>query len=155
MSYDLYFISRNRVFHPETFIEYFRAREHYQIETPQFFYENKDTDVYFTFEFDDPPEGAQDEYIPVTLNVNYFRPSYFILEVEPEVTAFVRHFDVEGQGTSGSRVSRVEDVRHDLIAEIERRPRNSRLRRRRRPPPYWATRRTRSQRPRCNRRKAG
>ena len=94
MSYDLYFISRNRVFRPETFIEYFRAREHYQIETPQFFYENKDTDVYFTFEFDDPPEGAQDEYIPVTLNVNYFRPSYFILEVEPEVTAFVRHFDL-------------------------------------------------------------
>ncbi len=97
MSYDLDFISRNGVFGPESFIEYFRAREHYQIYQigmPQFFYENKDTDVYFVFQFEGTPESPQEKYTPMTLNVNYFRPSYFILEAEPEVTAFVCHFDL-------------------------------------------------------------
>jgi hypothetical protein len=99
MSYDLYFKPRHGSFSEEGFNLYFRDRPNYKCEGPQACYDNEDTGVYFVFELqaerendDDDDEAA--EHFPVALNVNYLRPSYFIFEAEPEVTAFVKHFDL-------------------------------------------------------------
>ncbi len=90
MSYDLFFKPRIGTFKQERFFEYFRLREHYVQSSLQFWYKNEDTGVYFSFEFQEPDQAD----LPVALNINFFRPSYFILEAEPEVTDFVRHFDL-------------------------------------------------------------
>ncbi|GAB4060880.1 hypothetical protein [Uliginosibacterium sediminicola] len=110
MSYDLYFKPRNGFFSEEHFHAYFGNRPNYKYEGAQAWYGNEDTGVYFVFELqtEQAPEENDDEPIepfPVALNINYLRPSYFIFEVEPEVTAFVKNFDllvsdpqVEGMG---------------------------------------------------------
>jgi hypothetical protein len=89
MSYDLFFKPRVGTFDQGHFIEYFRLRDHYETGS-QVWYKNEDTGVYFSFEFQETDQDA----LPVALNINFFRPSYFILEAEPEVTTFVRHFDL-------------------------------------------------------------
>jgi hypothetical protein len=99
MSYDLYFKPRNGSFSDELFHSYFRDRPNYKCEGAQAWYGNEDTGVYFVFELqtEQPPEEDDDEpleHFPVVLNINYLRPSYFIFEAEPEVTAFVKHFDL-------------------------------------------------------------
>ncbi len=99
MSYDLYFKPRNESFTEESFLLYFRDRPNYKCEGSQAWYSNEDTGVYFVFELhtEQQLENCDDEvseYFPVALNVNFLRPSYFILEAEPEVTAFVRYFDL-------------------------------------------------------------
>jgi hypothetical protein len=99
MSYDLYFKPRNGSFTEEHFHAYFRDRPNYKCDGLQAWYENEDTGVYFVFELQAEQQPAEDddarkENFPVALNINYFRPSYFIFEAEPEVTAFVKHFDL-------------------------------------------------------------
>ena len=99
MSYDLYFKPRNGSFCEELFYAYFRERPNYKCEGSQAWYRNEDTGVYFVVELQtgQRPEEDDDEpleYFPVVLNVNYLRPSYFILEAEPEITKFVKHFDL-------------------------------------------------------------
>lgn len=99
MSYDLYFKPRNGSFSEEHFHAYFRDRPNYKCEGSQAWYGNEDTGVYFVFELqtEQSPEEDDDEpieHFPVALNINYLRPSYFIFEAEPEVTAFVKHFDL-------------------------------------------------------------
>ncbi len=99
MSYDLYFKPRQGSFTEEGFNLYFRDRPNYKCEGSQAWYGNEDTGIYFVFEFQtarEPEEGDDEvlEYFPVALNINYLRPSYFIVEAEPEVTAFVKHFDL-------------------------------------------------------------
>ena len=98
MSYDLFFKPRSGTFSEEGFHAYFRDRPNYQCEGPQAWYGNEETGVYFVFELQNQaPAGDEDEEsgeFPVALNINYFRPSFFVLEAEPEVTAFVRHFDL-------------------------------------------------------------
>jgi hypothetical protein len=96
MSYDLFFSLRKGELQAEQFEEYFYKRPHYKLNGSQAWYENEDTGVYFSFEFkqtDDSEEEDQPGF-PVSLNINYFRPSYFILEAEPEVTEFVKAFDL-------------------------------------------------------------
>jgi hypothetical protein len=99
MSYDLYFKPRNGSFSEELFHAYFCERPNYKCEGSQAWYGNEDTGVYFVFELqtEQLPEEDDDEpleHFPVVLNINYLRPSYFIFEAEPEVTAFVKHFDL-------------------------------------------------------------
>lgn len=99
MSYDLYFRPRNGSFSEELFHAYFRERPNYKCEGSQAWYGNEDTGVYFLFELqtEQLPEEDGDEpleHFPVALNINYLRPSYFIFEAEPEVTAFVKHFNL-------------------------------------------------------------
>ena len=58
-----------------------------------------ETGIYFHFFFQTQETTEDDgdeprEYFPVAFNVNYFRPSYFILEAESEIMAFVKHFDL-------------------------------------------------------------
>lgn len=94
MSYDLFFKPRSGTFDVERFAQYFGGRPHYRLESGQAWYENEDTGVYFHFDLQDPDPEEEGEHFPVALNINYFRPSYFIREAETEVTAFVRHFDL-------------------------------------------------------------
>lgn len=94
MSYDLYFKPRSGAFDSERFAEYFRDRRHYKVEAGQAWYENADTGVYFHFDLQEPDPEEEGEHFPVALNINYFRPAYFVREAEPEVSAFVRHFDL-------------------------------------------------------------
>ena len=95
MSYDLFFRKAAAAITPEEFEAYFRARPNYNVDMPQAVYTNETTGVYFVFELsrgskcNDSEEGA--DYV-ATFNLNYYRPSFFILEAEPEVTAFVGHF---------------------------------------------------------------
>jgi hypothetical protein len=90
MSYDLFFKPRDGAFDRGRFVEYFRLREHYEVDSPQVWYRNEDTGVYFLFELQEPDHGV----LPVALNINLYRPTYFILEAEPEITDFVHHFDL-------------------------------------------------------------
>jgi hypothetical protein len=88
VSYDLFFKSRVGLFDQTRFVEYFRLRDHYEVASTQVWYKNEDTGVYFSVEF------QETEALPVALSINFFRPTYFILEAEPEITDFVRHFDL-------------------------------------------------------------
>jgi hypothetical protein len=94
VSYDLLFKPRAGSFDSSRFNEYFSQRPHYKAAGGQAWYENEDTGVYFVFELQNEAEQEEGEYFPVALNVNYFRPSSFGLEAEPEVKAFVDAFDM-------------------------------------------------------------
>jgi hypothetical protein len=99
MSYDLYFRPRSGSFTDETFRVYFCDRPNYKCEGSQAWYSNEDTGVYFIFELETEQQQQDDDnvpvaHFPVSLNINYLRPSNFILEAEREVTAFVEHFDL-------------------------------------------------------------
>jgi len=108
VSYDLFFRSRRSTpLSRKDFEGYFNKRNHYKVENKQAWYFNEDTEVYFGFDFvDSNQESGADEsssYRPVVFNMNYFRPHAFGLEAEPEVAAFVAHFDltVSDPQTSG------------------------------------------------------
>ena len=115
MSYDLYFrTSGGTPFTREQFSEYFTKRLNYQVTNNQAWYGNQDTGVYFLFEYQsDPPDPAEPEAVhaPVMFNLNYYRPHIFGLEAEPEVAAFIRHFnllieDTQTQGMGSGEYSR-------------------------------------------------
>ena len=94
MSYDLFFKPRSGIINPDRFVQYFESRPGFKVNIPQAWYQNDDTGVYFVFELrSDTGEDDAGAY-PVSLNINYFRPSYFVLEAEPEVTKFVQEFDL-------------------------------------------------------------
>jgi hypothetical protein len=99
MSYDLWLKPRSGVVKLEAFMTYFNGRQHYKANNSEVFYENDYTGVYFSFSYNqgedsnDDEDDPFDEY-PVHFNINYFRPDYFILEAEIEVTRLVRHFDL-------------------------------------------------------------
>jgi hypothetical protein len=94
MSYDLFLWSRDGSHDRSQLLEFFRAREWYRVDEGQAWYENDDTGVYFSFDLSEPSETEAPPQLCVSLNVNYFRPSYFIAEVETEVTALVHRFDM-------------------------------------------------------------
>src|SRR5436190_4665967 len=94
MSYDLFFKPRSGEVASGQVADYFRARRHYEVNDVQALYQNEDTGVYFCFDLQNDTDEAADASCPVALNVNYFRPSFFGLEAEPEVGAFVSTFDM-------------------------------------------------------------
>jgi hypothetical protein len=94
MSYDLYFKPRTGRITSEEFERYFSGRNHYKVELPQAWYQNEDTGVYFVFQITDDVSDEEGERFDISLNINFFRPSYFILEAEPEVSEFVRKLDL-------------------------------------------------------------
>jgi hypothetical protein len=107
MSYDLYFVPRRpEVGLPvEQFFNWFRRRKNYTVNESQAFYANESTGVYFAFEYF-PGNGTEEDWngeewgindvslLPFSFEINYFRPHVFALEAEPEVAAFIRHFDL-------------------------------------------------------------
>src|SRR5436190_13882956 len=90
MSYDLFFTSAQ--ISQEDFRSYFQKRPAYELHGNQAAYQNKETGVYFSFEYGDTPPGFK--YL-ASFNINYYRPHYFILEAEPEVSRFVERFGFE------------------------------------------------------------
>lgn len=95
MSYDLYFILRSRPMLPADFQNYFAGRANYHPEEQPGWYGNEETGVYFSFELSNGSSEEEDDFQhAAAFNINLYRPSYFILEAEPEVTAFVRHFEL-------------------------------------------------------------
>lgn len=105
MSYDLFMKPKNGDTSFDQFKSYFEGREHYSLKSGQAWYQNEDTGVYFSFEYQDKEEVV-DEYFPIAFNMNYFRPSFFVLEAEPEVEAVISYFDflildpqIDGMGT--------------------------------------------------------
>lgn len=102
MSYDLYFTKPK--ISKEEFDRYFQRRSNYTLNNSQAFYENKDTGVYFSFEHNEDAHGEDGDGLDysVMFNINFFRPTYFILEAEPEVTAFVGHFQCEIEDPQGN-----------------------------------------------------
>ncbi|MDP1752572.1 MAG: hypothetical protein Q8L22_24245 [Reyranella sp.] len=96
MSYDLYLKPRQAALSREEFEAYFRDRRHYETSAGQANYFNDDTGVYFNFAWTDSATHVEEdgEFHPAYFNLNYFRPSYFILEAEGEVSAFVKAFDL-------------------------------------------------------------
>lgn len=97
MSYDLFLRPRNGALGKKGFEAYFQGRHFYNTEAGHAAYDNDDTGVYFSFDWVDAQaddEGQDGELYPVAFNINYFRPSYFIVEAEIEVSAFVRAFDL-------------------------------------------------------------
>ncbi|WP_394825758.1 hypothetical protein [Pendulispora albinea] len=100
MSYDLFFRARGpRVPSMEDMRTWFEKRPHYLFhgtaDSGQAGYENEATGVYFQFDFeavDHDPDAPP--VLPIAFNMNFFRPHVFALEAEPEVAAFVRHFDL-------------------------------------------------------------
>ena len=97
MSYDLFLRPRNGTLGKKEFEAYFQGRRFYNIEAGHAAYDNDDTGVYFSFDWVDAradDEEEDGEFYPVAFNINYFRPSYFIVEAEIEVSAFVRALDL-------------------------------------------------------------
>ncbi|OJV03201.1 MAG: hypothetical protein BGO12_00400 [Verrucomicrobia bacterium 61-8] len=91
MSYDLYITSPITL---EQFTRYFGERPGYSLEGTQAWYSNEETGVYFHFDHNSQPVEEDDEIAhSVVFIINLFRPGYFILEAEPEVTRFVKTFD--------------------------------------------------------------
>lgn len=104
MSYDLFLRPKKGSFSQSDFNEYFSKRKYYNLEGNQAWYENEDTGVYFLFEFQELTDIEEDEiYYPVAFNMNYFRPSNFVNEAEPEVAAFIKKYpmNVEDPQTLG------------------------------------------------------
>jgi hypothetical protein len=95
MSYDLFLSPRSGEIGTTRFANHFGGRPHYTVAGAQAVYRNEDTGVYFVFEYAARDADAANDgpHHPVSLNVNYFRPSFFIREAETEVTAFVQAFD--------------------------------------------------------------
>jgi len=97
MSYDLFFRAKSTAKHvgEDLFRRYFSSRPHYRLENSQAWYENQETGVYFSFDYNQTPDDEFDpELEAVTFNINFFRPHVFALEAEPELSAFVHHFDL-------------------------------------------------------------
>ena len=96
MSYDLFLKPRNGVIDRTALTQYFANRPGYKTEAGKARYINEETGVYFYFNFAEKPavdidqsdDEGPDETLdyPVAFNLNYYQPSFFVLEAEPEVT---------------------------------------------------------------------
>ncbi len=108
MSYDLYLKPRSGTLSADDFKKYFSSRPHYQVDIPSTLYQNEATGVYFVVDYRDismegleskeeqvDAESDEDGSFPIAVNINLFRPSYFIREIEPEITNLVRAFDMQ------------------------------------------------------------
>jgi len=92
MSYDLdlFFepaIRRSRM------LEYFATREHFKVENDKVVYGHEDTGVYFFMRLRSGRNALlQRSVVAVEFEINYGRPSYFGIEAEKEMAAFVAAF---------------------------------------------------------------
>ncbi len=92
MSYTLDFRLKPAVLHDHVFY-YFAGREHFAANGDEFMYENPDTEVYFQVRLRSGRNfRLQKTVVSVEFEINYFRPSYFGVEAEKELSAFVAKF---------------------------------------------------------------
>jgi hypothetical protein len=113
MSYDLYFRVKPGMEVPsiDAMQNYFSKERHYKIKGNTALYENEDTGVYFLFEFitdkaeNIPSDLGSSVTLPITFNINYYRPHIFGLEADLALSAFISQFNlsvsddqIEGMG---------------------------------------------------------
>jgi hypothetical protein len=97
MSFDLFFCARRGTKAPsqKALRSYFEGRGNYQVSASQALYENQDTGVYFSFDFQaEKGKKRASAWVPLAFNVNYYRPHVFGLEADLELGEFVRAFDL-------------------------------------------------------------
>jgi hypothetical protein len=96
MSYDLFFNSRNAnsKIGVNDFAAHFRQRKNFEVSDQQAVYQNEVTGVYFFFDLGSVENEEQPGLLPVSFNLNYFRPHIFGLEAEMEVNSLVKNFDL-------------------------------------------------------------
>jgi len=99
MSYDLYFYKHKDCKTTDSDIRsYLGERFQNTGNTDQFWYENKETGVYFSFEYDKPdPDDEPLEGFDNTnwkFNINFLRPQFFGLEAFPFVEGFINDLDL-------------------------------------------------------------
>lgn len=95
MSYDLFMKPRNGEISRKQFDSYFLGRKNYTLDGSQAWYQNEVTGVYFVFEYQEQADDDNEEYFPIAFNMNYFRPTFFVKEAEPEVREFILEFDLK------------------------------------------------------------
>ena len=96
MSYDIKWKGVNKRFTRNDFERYFSNRKNYQINASQAWYENEDTGVYFSFDYNDKTEEKKldnSEY-DFSFSVNLFRPHFFALEAANELSAISEQFQL-------------------------------------------------------------
>ncbi|HBF33264.1 TPA: hypothetical protein DDW35_01745 [Candidatus Sumerlaeota bacterium] len=97
MSYDLYFRSApgKPEFSHTDFLGYFKNKAHYKLSKTQAWYNNENTGVYFSFDYEgktSPDDEVDDELGPVIFNMNYARPHVFANEAAIEIKEFIETF---------------------------------------------------------------
>ncbi len=112
MSYTLSFRFRTSDHADEDAIrEYFQTRRNFECSDAQASYGNETTGVYFFFDFRPSTPDIEDTKdlplsdpaaAPVSIDVNCYRPHYFALEAERELTPFVQHFNLVVSDETGS-----------------------------------------------------
>jgi hypothetical protein len=99
LSYDLYLTSTGDDLTLDRFSQYFASRPNFRVEGNQAWYQNEDTGTYFVFEYDEKgtSNAPDDEDVPLydcSFNLNYYRPTVFATEAEPELRAFIETFSL-------------------------------------------------------------
>lgn len=102
MSYDLFFYKLKDCKTTDSDIRNYLGERFQKTEnSDQFWYENKETGVYFSFEYDKPdpddePLEGFEEYDSTDwmFNINFLRPQFFGLEAFPFVERFINDLDL-------------------------------------------------------------
>ena len=99
LSYDLYLVSAGDGLTQDQFTKYFASRPNFRVEGTQAWYQNEDTGTYFVFEYDEKGVGnaPDDDGSPrhrCSFNLNYYRPTVFATEAEPELRGFIETFSL-------------------------------------------------------------
>lgn len=102
MSYDLYFYKQKDCKTTDSDIRNYLGERFQKTESSdQFWYENKETGVYFSFEYDkpapddEPLEGFENyDNTDWMFNINFLRPQFFGLEAFPFVERFINDLDL-------------------------------------------------------------
>ena len=103
MSYDLY-LHLKPALPPGQVVNYFASRRHYKIEDGKVIYENRDTGVYFFLRFHSGRDFLLRRTVQtIHFEINYFRPAFFALEAEKELSAMIARFQprIEDQQMEG------------------------------------------------------
>lgn len=93
MSYELHLKSRRGNFTEAQLNEYFSKRLNYTFENRRARYADRDTGVYFGFAMSEDEPGGPGTASFVVFSLNFYRPSYFAQEADPELSTFARTFD--------------------------------------------------------------
>jgi hypothetical protein len=92
MSYSLEFRFKPAV-RRERMLQYFAERKHFTAENDNLVYQHPDTDAYFFVRLRSGRNMLlQQAVVCAEFEINYFRPSYFGIEAEKELAAFVAAF---------------------------------------------------------------
>lgn len=116
MSYDLAFFADGDL-NLHAVRAWLTARPNWEVTGSQAMYSNEDTGVYFVVDI--APSSDADEPV-LEASINLYRPSFFILEIEPEISRLVEEFGLgieDGQSADPSdRTYSPERLRNGWIS---------------------------------------